>query len=473
MKAILGVLLVVAITAATAGSGAATQEQPHALLSVAREPATGDLDAIIERGTLRVLVEYTPTGFFIDGGRLRGFEYELVQRFVETLRKTRPDARRLNVVYVPLPFERMLSALAEGRGDLAAAAITVTSERAAKVDFSRPYLTGVRDALIAGRQARPPETLADLEGARIHVESGTSHARNALAARRTMRRAGLQPFKVVEHHIATDALLEMADSGILDYVVADDFIADLWSSVLTGVTVTGIDLASGGRIAWALRKGTPALKSAVNAYLAKNRKGSLTGNVLFKRYYESTRWIENPLDETGEVDRLNALQPYFQGAAAEQGIEWLLLAAQGYQESRLDQSVVSAAGAVGVMQILPSTAKDPVFGGADIYDAEGNIVGGARYLESLRTRYADVGGPIDPWLFAFAAYNAGPARVARARRRAEAAGYDPNRWSGNVEYTMMELVGLEPIRYVGNIQKYYIAYQLGLAAGDDRTDGPR
>ena len=150
MKAILGVLLVVAITAATAGSGAATQEQPHALLSVAREPATGDLDAIIERGTLRVLVEYTPTGFFIDGGRLRGFEYELIQRFVETLRKTRPDARRLNVVYVPLPFERMLSALAEGRGDLAAAAITVTSERAAKVDFSRPYLTGVRDALIAG-----------------------------------------------------------------------------------------------------------------------------------------------------------------------------------------------------------------------------------------------------------------------------------------------------------------------------------
>jgi len=140
-----------------------------------------------------------------------------------------------------------------------------------------------------------------------------------------------------------------------------------------------------------------------------------------------------------------------------------LLAAQGFQESRLDQSVVSAAGAVGIMQLLPSTAQEPVIGGVDIHRAQENIIGGARYLRHLRDRYDGIGDRFTPWAFAFAAYNAGPGRLAQARKLAEEKGLDPDRWTGNVEFAMMALVGMEPVRYVGNIRMYYIAYRSGLA----------
>lgn len=429
------------------------------------KPRFGDLDAIVERGTLRVLVEYNQTRFFVVGGELRGFEYELVNRFVEDLRTRDPSLKSLKVVYIPLPFERILPALAEGYGDLAAAGLTVTEDRRESVDFSDPYLRDVREVVVQGKRAEPATTLADLAGKEVHVQEGTSYAAHARAAMDRMRADGLEPFELVEQDLQTANLLEMANAGVIDYVVQDDYAAALWTDALPNIRVSDVALTEAGSIAWALRKDTPELAAAVNAYIADNRKGSLVGNILFKRYFETVKWITDPLATALDRDRLAELRAHFEAASEEQRISWILLAAQGYQESRLDQSVVSSAGAVGVMQLLPSTAKDPAVGDVDIHQARENIIGGARYLRHLRDRYDGIGGPFTPWAFALAAYNAGPGRLSQARKLAQEKGLDPDRWTGNVEYAMMSLVGMEPVRYVGNIRMYFMAYRIALAAG--------
>jgi membrane-bound lytic murein transglycosylase MltF len=144
------------------------------------------------------------------------------------------------------------------------------------------------------------------------------------------------------------------------------------------------------------------------------------------------------------------------------GFDFLMVAAQGYQESRLDQSARSAAGAIGIMQLLPSTAADSNVGIPDISRAEANIHAGVKYLDFIRNRYFS-----DPemdrfnqTMFAFAAYNAGPARVRKLRQKAAQQGYNPNIWFDNVEVIAARDIGSETVQYVANILKYYIAYRL-------------
>jgi membrane-bound lytic murein transglycosylase MltF len=138
-----------------------------------------------------------------------------------------------------------------------------------------------------------------------------------------------------------------------------------------------------------------------------------------------------------------------------------MIAAQGYQESRFDQSKRSSAGAIGIMQLLPSTAADRVVGIPDISTVDNNVHSGVKYLAWLRDRYfsEDNIDPLDRVLFSFAAYNAGPGNVARARRKTKALGFDPNRWFGHVEVGMYRSVSGEPVSYVRNVYKYYVTYK--------------
>jgi membrane-bound lytic murein transglycosylase MltF len=152
----------------------------------------------------------------------------------------------------------------------------------------------------------------------------------------------------------------------------------------------------------------------------------------------------------------------FQASAAETNLDWLMLVAQAYQESELDNSKVSPAGAHGIMQIKPSTAADKHVGIDDISEPADNILAGARYMRFLMDRYfsdTEMDG-LQQWLFALAAYNAGPARVRRLRNRAAAEGYDPNRWIDSVEVIAAKEIGRETVRYVSNVFKYYVAYQM-------------
>ena len=180
-----------------------------------------------------------------------------------------------------------------------------------------------------------------------------------------------------------------------------------------------------------------------------------TVNVLFKKYFKDTKWIDAP-DVDLHSGKLGAILEPLQRLSAQYGFDWRLIAAQAYQESHLDQEARSPSGAIGLMQLLPSTAKDMGFD--DVTDAEDNLAAGIKYMAWLRDNYfSDPGVPeavrVD---FALAAYNAGPGRVRRWRREAPENGIDADRWFGGVENLALEQVGFEPVRYVANINKYFV-----------------
>jgi len=261
--------------------------------------------------------------------------------------------------------------------------------------------------------------------------------------------------------LVTEDILEMVSAGTLDITIVDEPLAEVWAEVLPALTLhRDIAIDAAGAHAWAVRNGSPRLMERLNAFAAEARKGTLLGNVLLKRYYGSTKWVTNPTSPRDRA-RLNQYIGYFRQYAGEYDFDWLLIAAQSYQESQLDPNTVSHAGAVGLMQLLPSTARD--MGETNLRDPESNIRAGVKYMDWIRRNFFD-DPDLDPSIkadFALASYNAGPSRVRRWREEAAARGM-PDRWFGSVERIALEDVGPEPVRYVANINKYYVAYSLAL-----------
>jgi membrane-bound lytic murein transglycosylase MltF len=408
---------------------------------------------------LRVLVPRDRTNFFFAGNELRGMEYELVHEFERSLAGEAGGTRpQVDIAYVPVAFDRLLPALLEGLGDVAAGGLTITAEREQQVAFTEPYLSGVAQIVVAHRDAPPLAGLESLSGQLVVVGQGSSYLGSLARLNEQLAARGLAPARVESpgRGFATEDMLELVHTGAFPYTVADHHVAELWAGVLGGLRLhPELQLSSGDRIAWAVRRDNPELKRVLDAFLLGSRKGTRTGNVLFRRYFQDTQWVEAP-DLDLHSGKLGAILEPLQRFAAQYGFDWRLIAAQAYQESRLDQAARSRSGAIGLMQLLPATAKDMGFD--DVTDAEDNLHAGIKYMAWLRDTYFD-----DPALpeavridFALAAYNAGPGRVRRWRREAPELGIDAERWFGGLENLAEERVGLEPVRYVANINKYYV-----------------
>jgi membrane-bound lytic murein transglycosylase MltF len=256
-------------------------------------------------------------------------------------------------------------------------------------------------------------------------------------------------------------LLDMVNAGVLPAIVVDSHKATFWAKVFPKIRVHD-DLAihTGNEVGWAIRKNNPELQEAVDAFAKTVRKGTLLGNMALKRYLGSAEWMDKAASSENRK-RFEKTAALIKRYASEYDFDWLMIAAQAFQESRFDQEKRSDAGAVGIMQLLPSTAADPVVGITDLANAESNIHAGVKYLHWLRSHYfsSDDIAPLDRTLLSFAAYNAGPGNVARARKKTAQLGFDPNRWFGHVEIGMYRAVSGEPVSYVRNIYKYYVTYQ--------------
>ena len=424
----------------------------------------GDYDDMVERRLIRALVTFSLTDYFLDGPVQRGTSYELLKTFEEAINQELDTGHlKVHVVIVPVARHELLPALVGGRGDIAVANLTVTPERRERVDFSDPLLTDVSEIFVTGPAAPPLQTLDDLAGQEIHVRRSSSYFDSLLRLNDALADAGKDHLVLVEtsEYLEDEDLLQMVSAGLLPMIVVDNHKAEFWAQIFENITLrSDLPVASGGDIAWAFRKESPGLAAMVNAFIRQNKKGTLMGNLLFKRYLQNTKWAENALSESGLV-RFEEMIGLFQEYADEYELDWLMLAALGYQESRLDQSAVSGAGAIGVMQLLPSTAADRNVGIPDIRLLENNIHAGAKYLRFLQDRYfqSEEIDALDQTFFTLAAYNAGPARVRGLRRRAEAIGLDPNIWFRNVEVVAAREIGRETVDYVSNIFKYYIAYK--------------
>ena len=203
----------------------------------------------------------------------------------------------------------------------------------------------------------------------------------------------------------------------------------------------------------------PQLKAALDDFAKRNKVGTSIGNQLLKRYLKDVKYVKNAASAQ-ERKKFQDLVAYFKKYGDQYDVDWVLMAAQGYQESQLDQSVKSHVGAIGVMQLMPATAKEMNVG--DVTKTEANINAGIKYMRYMIDHYYgnEPMTNLDKALFAFASYNAGPARVRKLRAEAKERGLDPNVWFHNVEYVAADRVGQETVTYVSNIYKYYIAYRL-------------
>ena len=221
----------------------------------------------------------------------------------------------------------------------------------------------------------------------------------------------------------------------------------------------GVAVRNGGEIAWAIRKGSPRLKAFVNDFIARNGKGTAAGNQILARYFKSAKYVKDAASEPERKKFMNLIQ-YFKKYGNRYDVNWLLMTAQGYQESKLNQAALSPAGAIGVMQIIPSTGKE--LGVGDITKVEANIHAGVKYMRWMIDQYygKEPMSNLNKALFSFASYNAGAGRISKLRKEAAKRGLDPNVWFRNVEYIAAENIGAETVTYVGNILNYYIAYQL-------------
>ena len=433
----------------------------------------GDLPALREKRIVRMLVVYSKTFYFIDKGQQRGITYDFGMELEKYLNASNKDKTRpLRVVFIPVARDQLLPALAAGAGDIATGGLTVTPERMKLVDFTAPAAENVSELLVTAPDVTPPATVEELSGRSVYVRRSSSYFESLTALNTRLTAAAKKPVDIVlaEENLEDEDILEMVNAGLVDATVVDSYAADFWKQIFTNIRPqAGVALRTNGQVAWAIRHGSPELKKTLDTFVAKNRSGTMMGNVILNRYLKNTRWARNATAKE-DMRRFNELTGYFKKYATQYDFDWLLLVAQGYQESQLDQSTRSPVGAIGVMQVMPTTARDKSVGIPDIHLIEPNIHAGVKYLRYLVNEFFDEPGidVVNRHLFAFASYNAGPNRIARLRKETAAKGLDPNKWFNNVEVLVAEDVGRETVQYVSNIFKYYIAYKLTLERAQKR-----
>lgn len=428
------------------------------------EPWTGDFEGMVERGFVRLLTVHNPIYFTYDGVERRGLVVEFARALERHLAKAVGRKRStLNVIVIPVTRDNLLPYLVAGKGDLVAANLTVTRARQAQVDFTDPIYPGVNELVVTGPGAPPVKSLEDLTATELHIRPSSSYFEHLKSLNLGRKQAGrpVIPLVPADERLEDHDLLEMVNAGLIPAVVVDSHKAALWAQVFDKIAVhEDLAIHRDGNIAWALRKDSPRFKTLLNRFVRSTRKGTLLGNVLLERYLGNPQWIDDIRNGKAR-QHYEETVAHIRKYAEAYDFDWQMIAAQGYQESKLDQSKRSAAGAVGVMQVLPSTAADPHVAIEGIERVGPNVHAGVKYLRHLKDRYfSDPAiAPLDQGLFAFAAYNAGARSIARARRKAVKMGLDPNRWFGHVEVAAARTISREPVIYVRNIYKYYIAYQ--------------
>ncbi len=440
-------------------------------------PKFGDLDTMVERRAIRVLTVYGPGRYFLKDGP-RG----TVQEYADKLQKVVNEAFKTGLLTVQVPVipvarDQLFSALQAGYGDIVMAGTTVTDNRQVGVDFTNPVSKPLKEVLITGPSAPRLGSLADLSDQTVYLRLSSSYAESVRKLSQTLVEQGQAPIRIeaVDESLEDEDLIEMVDTGLLPWAVVDDYKPQMWREVFTRVTVRDdLVLREGARLAWAIRPDSPQLKTFLDTFLKENREGTLFGNIIRNRYIRDFNWTENAMGAT-ELSRYHKLSALFKKYGTDYGMDPTLLAAQGFQESRLDQSVRSPVGAIGVMQLLPSTAKDKNVAIPNIDELEPNIEAGAKYMAFLKERYFS--GPeldeLNGSLLALASYNAGPGRIRRLRREAAERGYDHNLWFDNVEVIVAEQVGRETVQYVSNIFKYYLTYRWINTADAERAAARR
>jgi membrane-bound lytic murein transglycosylase MltF len=462
-------LLVALATAVSLGHAQADE----ALLEAMAQPWTGDLDGMIERRTVRALVVPSRMQYWIDRGRQSGAEYELLKKFEEELNAKYKLKRKhigIHVHFIPTARDELMPALVQGRGDVAAGILTITPERLQQVDFGAPFFRNVAEIVVTGPASPTLASIEDLAAQKLFVRHSSSYWTHLEALSERLRQQGRASLelKAAPEDLQDDDLLEMLNAGLVGVAVVDRYKAVTWARVFKRIKPReDLKVHEGGDIAWMIRKDSPNLKAEISAFAQKHGQDSAFGKNLVKKYTGSTRFVRAATSKE-EMRKFDQTAEIFRKYSGRYDMDYLLVMAQGYQESRLDQNAKSPVGAIGVMQVMPATGRDMKTG--DITQLDPNIHAGVKYIRYVQDTFFE-NQPMDAvnkTLFSFAAYNAGPGRVQELRARAEKRGLNPNVWFNNVELIAAERIGAETVTYVSNIYKYYVAYKLAVEIRAER-----
>ncbi|MEP3045805.1 MAG: transporter substrate-binding domain-containing protein [Roseibium sp.] len=429
-----------------------------------REPFEGDFDEMIERGMLRVLIPFSKTFYFIDNGVQRGTTVEMMTQLGKYLDKRHgKKVRDGDIIMIPTPREKLLSELAAGRGDIALGNITATPERQKIVSFSNPVISDVREVPLTAKGSASIASPEGLSGLEVHVRESSSYFSSLVALNEKLAAAGKDPVNIVKvnDRMEDEDLLEMVQAGGISTIIIDQHKAEFWMQVLDGLMIhPDAAVRSDADVAIAVRKNAPKLLQEINGFTETVKKGTLLGNIILKRYLKDVTFLKN-LEDQKRKEHFDKVAELFYKYGEEYSIDWLLVAALSYQESQFRQEVRSHAGAVGLMQIKPTTAAgNPINIGGVAKDPDKNVHAGVKYLRYLADQYfPDLkDDPANQTFFAMGAYNAGPSRFARLRKEAEKQGYNPDEWFGNVEWIVAKRISRETFHYVSNIYKYYVVF---------------
>jgi membrane-bound lytic murein transglycosylase MltF len=437
-------------------------------LVVRASPHKGDLDEMDQRRVVRALVTFNRASFFFDNGRPRGLTYDELLDFEKFLnRKLHPKdttgKEKVNLVLIPTTLGKAAADLQNGNGDLVAAAVYITEARKKIFDFV-PLGTSMHDVVVAGPDAPPLANLEDLSSKQVYLFKNSVSWENLTELNKKLSAAKKAKINLIaaDGNLERDDLVEMAHAGLVQYTVTPSFAAQLWKNVFTDLKIYE-DFPTTDKMewGWAVRKDSPKLRAMLEDFASTHREGTAYFAQLANTYLKSGRFIKN--NENAEsVKRFNQMKGLFQKYASEYQFPWMLIAAEAYQESGLNQKAKSAVGAIGVMQVMPATAASSPVNIPDVTTVDPNIHAGVKLLKFIRDDYFknDPMDPINKTLMTLAAYNAGPGRIKQCRQLAADVGLNPNVWFKNVEYAVAKKVGAETVGYVSNIYKYYLGWKL-------------
>ncbi len=425
----------------------------------------GDFDTMDKEHFIRFLVPYSKTFFFLDRAQQKGLSHDIIRLFEQDINKKQKKGHvKIKAVIIPTSRDKLLDNLVKGLGDVAIGNLTITQERRQVVNFTEPLYKDAREVVVTSKKSPSLNSVFDLSGKEVFVRKSSSYYSSLLKVNDTLKATGkpVIDIKLADEYLEDEDLLEMINAEVVSMTVVDLHKAEFWNNIFSNIKVQdGVAIRTGGQIAWAFRKESPLLKKELDAFVRKNKVGTLHGNMLAKRYLENTGYITNNTSSKA-IEKFDKVIEIVKKYADQYSFDWLMVMALAYQESKLDNSRVSNAGAIGIMQILPSTAADRNVNIKNIRQLQQNIHAGVKYLRFMADRYYDNQGidDLNRHLFAFASYNAGPARIAKLRKEATKNGLNPNVWFNNVELIAAKKIGRETVQYVSNIYKYYIAYKL-------------
>lgn len=423
---------------------------------------TNDLNQIIKnKQSLRVITRNSPETYFLWRGELAGFEYELIRKFAKE------QSLRLEII-VADSFEQMTKLLAEGQGDLIAAGLSRTQKRRDQLsktfNFSSRYYR-VSEVLIAHKDSAKIINKSDLKGRTIAIRKSSSFYDTA---QNLAEKYGVK-IKYLDEELPTELIIEKVANKEIDLTIADSNLVSIEQRFRNEI-ISPLTFKKSIPYAYIVRKNNRELLTSLNKYIKKIYRGTFY-NVVKNKYFGRTKRQSSYREH--RIKRGDDLSPYdkhIKQASKEFQFDWRLITAQMFQESRFNPNAKSNAGALGLMQVLPRTAKE--FGYEDLTNPSISISAGVKYLDWTRKRFLNRVPVSERIFFALASYNAGFGHVRDAQRLAKESGLDPNKWFDNVEKSILLLQqpkyykkarygycrGSEPVNYVRSIQQRYLTY---------------